>query len=74
MAAVAELTRQVVLTSPPEAGRSEQRLFDPVEVTLEDSILEAWEDLVRTGRSECPVCGGAMRSSGGCECCGSELT
>ncbi|HSI81704.1 MAG TPA: hypothetical protein VK919_13740 [Solirubrobacterales bacterium] len=74
MAAVAEMTRQAVLAVPPVAGRSEQRLFDPAEVTLEDSILEVWEDLSRTGRSGCPVCGGSLRAAGGCAGCGSELT
>jgi hypothetical protein len=50
------------------------RLFEPSGATLEDFVLEAWEDLVVQGRVECPVCGGAMSAVSGCESCGSELS
>jgi len=73
MAAVAEMTTLPVLSEPLVAGRSAKRLFDPVEVTLEDRILGVWEDLAASGRAECPVCGGRLRAGAGCEGCGSEL-
>jgi hypothetical protein len=76
--AVATATR---VEEPPATGRSaspESRLFepqaDPNGVSLEDSILRAWEDLGGSGGVECPVCGGRMRLSVGCESCGSELS
>jgi tRNA(Ile2) C34 agmatinyltransferase TiaS len=50
------------------------RLFEPHGLTLEDVILGAWEDLVAGGPAECPVCGGSMRSAGGCDACGSDLS
>jgi hypothetical protein len=66
---------------PPATGRStspEPRLFEPQAdqdgVSLEDSILRAWEDLAGSGSVECPVCGGRMRVSAGCEACGSALS
>jgi hypothetical protein len=66
---------------PPATGRStspEPRLFepqaDPGGVSLEDVILRAWEDLAGSGSVECPVCGGRMRASAGCETCGADLT
>ena len=67
-----------ILIDPPATERSAQRLFEPPApeadgVTLEDSILGVWEDLVVSGRAECPVCGGRMRPAGPCEGCGSEL-
>jgi len=50
------------------------RLFELHGLTLEDVILDAWEDLVAGGPAECPVCGGSMRTVGGCESCGSDLS
>jgi hypothetical protein len=52
--------------------RSEHRLFEPSEVTLEDSILGAWEALEARGRAECPVCSAALEPAG-CVRCGSQL-
>ena len=64
-------------TEAPVAGtyekRSEHRLFEPSEVTLEDSILGAWEALEARGRAECPVCSAEI-AVGGCPTCGSELS
>jgi hypothetical protein len=69
-----------LVDKPPATGRSttpEPRLFepqaDPSEVSLEDVVLRAWEDLAGSGVVECPVCGGRMRASAGCESCGSDL-
>jgi DnaJ-class molecular chaperone len=50
-----------------------ERLFEPYEVTLEDSILGVWEALDTRGRAECPVCHGELETSG-CKTCGSQLT
>jgi DnaJ-class molecular chaperone len=49
-----------------------ERLLEPSEVTLEDSILGVWEALETRGRAECPVCHGELETSG-CETCGSRL-
>jgi hypothetical protein len=76
VAAVATGEREASLTHPPAAERSAPRLFEPTggrEVSLEDSILGVWEDLVATARAECPVCGGPLRRDTGCELCGAEL-
>ena len=51
---------------------SEDRLFEPSEVTLEDSILGVWEALEARGRAGCPVCSGTVTPSG-CAGCGSRL-
>ena len=55
-------------------GRA-SRLFEPRTVSLEDSILTVWRDLVEQGRAECPVCGGPMApaAEGGCSGCGARL-
>jgi len=50
------------------------RLFESRGWTLEDVVLGAWEDLVAGGPAECPVCGGSMRTAGGCGDCGSDLS
>jgi tRNA(Ile2) C34 agmatinyltransferase TiaS len=71
VAAVA--TREATVTERPPAEASAPRLFEPGGVTLEDAVLEVWEDLVTHGRAECPVCGGPMSAAGGCESCGAEL-
>jgi hypothetical protein len=54
-------------------SRSAKRLFEPSEVTLEDSILGAWEALEARGRAECPVCHATLER-GGCVNCGSRLS
>ena len=57
----------------PLAEGSAQRLFEPGGATLEDAVLEIWEELVIHGRAECPICGDSM-SAAGCESCGAELS
>ena len=54
------------------AVETETRLFEPSEVTLENTILDAWEALEAHGRADCPVCHGGLATSG-CETCGSQL-
>ena len=51
----------------------EIRLFDAGGRTLEDMVLERWDELVASGRAECPVCGGRLHAASGCDGCGSEL-
>jgi hypothetical protein len=51
----------------------EIRLFDAGGRTLEDLILERWDELIASGRAECPVCGGRLHAASGCDGCGSEL-
>ena len=63
-----ELIRQ------PMTERSAMRLFEPTGLTLEDVVLDAWEDLVAGSPAECPVCGGRLRAAAGCEACGSDLS
>jgi len=55
------------------AVEPEVRLFEPSEVTLEDSILDAWEALTAQRRAPCPVCHGELER-GGCATCGSSLS
>jgi hypothetical protein len=50
----------------------ETRLSEPSEVTLEDTILGAWEALTARSRAECPVCHGELEAWG-CKACGSQL-
>jgi hypothetical protein len=71
MAAVA--TRDHAVARRPHGRAS--RLFEPRTVSLEDSILTVWRDLVEQGRAECPVCGGPMApaAEGGCSGCGARL-
>lgn len=57
----------------PEEPGATGRLFEPSEVTLEDSILGVWEALATDRRGECPVCHGELLASG-CETCGSQLS
>jgi tRNA(Ile2) C34 agmatinyltransferase TiaS len=73
MGAVVTASRAGAPTESP-AGRSAQRLFEPGEITLEDAILGAWEDLAERGRTDCPVCGGRLRAAAGCDGCGTELS
>jgi tRNA(Ile2) C34 agmatinyltransferase TiaS len=69
----ATATHSPELTIDATTERS-ARLFEPHGLTLEDVVLSAWEDLVTGGPAECPVCGGSMRSVGGCRSCGSDLS
>jgi DnaJ-class molecular chaperone len=55
-----------------ETAVPSEHLFEPSEVTLEDSVLGVWEALEAGGRAECPVCHGELETSG-CETCGSQL-
>ncbi|MQA72924.1 MAG: hypothetical protein GEU88_00985 [Solirubrobacterales bacterium] len=71
---IATSARPALITDPPAAARSAQRLFEPGGVSLEETILRTWEDLTGPGRTECPVCGGRMRVAHGCEACGSQLS
>ena len=57
----------------PRGAHDVQRLFEPSEVTLQDTILGAWEALTAHGRTECPVCHGELAVTG-CETCGSHLS
>lgn len=50
------------------------RLFEPGGPTLEDVVVEAWEELTVSGRAACPVCGGEMTPTRGCKGCGAELS
>jgi hypothetical protein len=70
--ATATQTSELAIDATTE--RSAARLFEPNGLTLEDSVLGAWEDLVAGDPAECPVCGGSMRVVGGCESCGSDLS
>ena len=74
MSAVAESPAR--FHDPPATARPAPRLIEPPggEVSLEDSILGVWEDLTRRGDAGCPVCGGLMHASAGCESCGSGLS
>jgi DnaJ-class molecular chaperone len=56
-----------------ETAAPSERLFEPSQVTLEDSILGVWEALKVRGRAECPVCHGELER-GGCATCGSSLS
>jgi hypothetical protein len=49
------------------------RLFDPAGPTLEDAIVQTWDELADAGHAACPVCSGEMSRAGVCERCGSEL-
>jgi hypothetical protein len=73
MAAVA--TAETRVAGPERDGRNAPtpRLFNPQGPTLEDAIVATWEKLATAGHAPCPVCGGEMSNSGGCERCGSEL-
>jgi len=73
VSASATATHSPELTIDATTERS-ARLFQPQGLTLEDVVLGAWEDLVAGGPAECPVCGGQMRTAGGCNSCGSDLS
>jgi hypothetical protein len=72
MTAIATHSPELAIDATTE--RSAMRLFEPKGLTLEDLILGAWEDLLAGGPAECPVCGGHMRTVGGCGACGSDLS
>ena len=74
MSATATATHSPELASDATTERSAMRLFEPHGLTLEDIVLGAWEDLVAGGPAECPVCGGSMRTAGGCQSCGADLS
>ena len=63
----------VLAAEAPAPAFQATRLFEPSEVTLEDSILGAWEALMAHGRAECPVCHGELER-GGCATCRSLLS
>ena len=65
-----------VATAPVESfveSPRADRLFEAAGRTLEDLILLRWDEVVESGRAECPVCAGRLHAAGGCEGCGSEL-
>ena len=74
MSAVVTGERPAYVTDPPAAVRSAPRLFQAGEVSLEELILGAWEDLATDGHAGCPVCGGRIALERGCDGCGSELS
>ena len=71
MSAVATPPRGFAIRSGD--SHSAKRLFEPSEVTLEDSILGAWEALEARGRAECFICHGTLERAG-CPTCGSHLS
>ncbi len=73
MRAVVAVATESALTERPPTEAPAPRLFEPGGSTLEDTVLGVWEDLVTIGRAECPVCGGSMDRTAGCESCGAEL-
>jgi hypothetical protein len=72
LTALAVETDSTTVRAPYGAGAM-HRLFEPSEVTLEDTILGAWEALTAHGRTECPVCHGELEPTG-CDTCGSKLS
>jgi hypothetical protein len=74
VSAAATATHSPGLAIDATTEHSAARLFEPGGLTLEDTILGAWEDLLAGGPAECPVCGGEMRPAGGCADCGSDLS
>lgn len=62
----------VAATATPQTEHSAPRLFEPREVSLEESILRVWGDLDINARADCPVCGGTLIPEG-CLDCGSVL-
>ena len=70
--AAAERAPGMRIGRPQDLGAT-QRLFEPSEVTLEDSILGAWEAMTAHRSTQCPVCHGELEPSG-CATCGSKLS
>jgi DnaJ-class molecular chaperone len=71
-ALAAETAAPAITVRRPHDVGAKQRLFEPSEVTLEETILGAWEALTARSRAECPVCHGELVTSG-CKTCGSQL-
>jgi hypothetical protein len=69
----AAVATEPALTERPPTEAPASRLFEPGGSTLEDVVLDVWEDLATIGRAECPVCGGSMGRGAGCDSCGAEL-
>jgi hypothetical protein len=67
-----------VATAPSQHSLTREyraaRLFEAGARSLEAVVLERWDELVASGRAECPVCGGCLQASAGCDGCGSELS
>ena len=76
MGAVATPERRALVGDPPATEHPAARRFKPRTggVSLEDSILRTWEDLIGQGSAGCPVCGGRMHPTAGCDHCGTELS
>jgi DnaJ-class molecular chaperone len=72
-ALAAETAAPAITVRRPHDVGAKQRLFEPSEVTLEETILGAWEALTARSRAECPVCHGELEP-GGCATCGSSLS
>jgi DnaJ-class molecular chaperone len=72
-ALAAEAEAPAITVGRPHDAGAMKRLFEPSEVTLEETILGAWEALTAHGRAECPVCHGELER-GGCATCGSSLS
>jgi hypothetical protein len=72
VAAVA--TREPALAERPPARAPAERLFESGGLTLEDVVLGLWDELVTSGRTECPVCGGSIAAAAECESCGAQLS
>jgi hypothetical protein len=80
--ATATATSAEILTERPQSEGPAHRLFESGSVapggagarTLEDVVLDAWEDLAVKGGAECPVCGDSLDRAGGCSGCGAELS
>jgi hypothetical protein len=68
----------VVATAPSEHSLTGEhraaRLFEAGARTLEDVVLKRWDELIASGRAECPICGGHLHAASGCAGCGSELS
>jgi hypothetical protein len=63
----------LALEQRPQTEQSAPRLFEPAGSTLEDLVLDAWEDLAANGSAQCPVCGNSLHPAG-CTSCGSVLS
>jgi hypothetical protein len=81
VAATAIATAAETLTERPRGEGSAPKLFESGSVasgdagarTLEDVVLDVWEDLAMKGGADCPVCGGTLDRARGCSGCGAEL-
>ena len=74
MTATATATHEPAPAGQPRAEAAADPLFEPGGTTLEDVVLDAWDELVAKGRAECPVCGDSMSAASGCWSCGAELS